>query len=61
MVEIKFFSQFIVEDLDQPAHSPDLSHIHHLWDELGHRLYRLTSVMDLINALVAALEQIPAA
>lgn len=43
----------------------DINPVLHLWDELEHRLgarlYQLTSVLDLTNALMAEQEQIPAA
>ncbi len=59
------FSEFCVEELNCPVHSPDLNPIEHLCDELKHQLrarpYHPTSVLDLTNVLVAELEQIPAA
>ena len=54
-----------MEQLDWPAHCPDLNPIEHLWDELE-RLLRArcncpTPVPDFTNALVAELMQVSAA
>ena len=60
----KPFVEIGVEELDWPAQSPDLNPIEHLWDELERLLRarpnRLTSVLDLTNALVAEWKQVPA-
>ena len=61
----KLFVEIGVEELDWPAHSPDLNPIEHLWDELERRLRARpnppTSVPNLTNALVAKWKQDPAA
>lgn len=41
----KWFSEFGVKELHQPAQSPDPNPIKHLWDELRAKPHRLTSVM----------------
>ena len=45
-----------MEELDWPAHSPDLNPIEHIWDELERRL-----CADLTNALVPEWKKVPAA
>ena len=61
----KWFAELGVEELDWPAHSPDLNSIEHLWDELERRLRarpnRPTSVPGLTNTLVAEWKPISAA
>ena len=56
-------SEFVVEELDRPAQSPDLNPIEHLWDELQQRLLarhsRPTSVPDLTNVLLEEWSNIP--
>ena len=58
----KWFVETGVEELDWPAHSPDLKPIEHLWDELERRLRarpnRPTSVPNLTNALVTEWKQV---
>ncbi|KAL6466679.1 hypothetical protein MHYP_G00244830 [Metynnis hypsauchen] len=58
-----WMSEFSVEELDWPAQSPDLNPMEHLWDELEQRLrerlFRPTSVSDLINALQEEWAKIP--
>ena len=59
----KWFVGCGVEELDQPAQSPDLNPIEHLWDELEHRLRVRPNrpVPDLTNALMAEWKEFPAA
>ena len=56
-------SEFGVEELDWPTHSPDLNPIEHLCDELEwglrSRLSHSTSVPDLTNVLLEEWSNIP--
>ena len=56
-------SEFGVEELDWPAHSPDLNLIEHLLVELERKLKARpshpTSVSDLTNALLEEWSKIP--
>ena len=58
-----WMSEFVVEELDWPAQSPDLNPIEHLWDKLEWRLRARsshpTSVPDLTNALLEEWSNIP--
>ncbi len=55
--------EFVVDELDWPAQSPDLNLIEHLWDELEQRLRarlsRPTSVCGLTNLLPEEWSKIP--
>jgi len=58
-----WMSEFVVEELDWPAQSPDLNIIEHLWNEfersLRTRPSRPTSMSDLTYALLEEWSKIP--
>lgn len=59
----KWFPQFVVEELEWPAQSPELKPIQHLWGELERRLEARpslqTSLSDLTNVLLCEWAKIP--